>query len=633
MCGIAGVYNLQHTPVKGIDKKLAAMNMIQKHRGPDGEGIWSKPFLGFAHQRLSIIGLDTGAQPMRSAAGNVITFNGEIYNYKKLKSQLATSYTFQTDSDTEVILAAYSFWGEDCLHHLEGMFAFAIWDEARQKLFCARDHFGIKPFYYKNNGDFIFASEVKTLLPFLDDVQLSKNALSDYFHFQLYIGGKTLFSEVTELQPGHKLVIENGKVSVSRYWEVFYDLDFSHTRQYFEEKLEELITESVRAHTVSDVPISSYISGGVDSSLVAALARKESSGEFLGFTGKFAKEGALFDESSYARTVARDFDIRLIERDITAKDFEQSFEKIIYHLDYPVAGPGSFPQYMISQTVAEHRKVVLGGQGGDEIFGGYTRYLIAYFEQCIKGAIDGTLDSGKFVVTYDSIIDNLQSLYNYKPLVKQFFSKGLFDELDQRYYYLINRAPSMKSEVNWDYFGSYDPFTSFQKVFNGDNVGKESYFDKMTHFDFKTLLPALLQVEDRMSMAHGLESRVPFLDRKIVEFAATMPADIKFKDGSLKMILVNTMKDHLPKEILDRKNKMGFPVPLNQWIQGELRDYVCDIFASQKYSTRDYVNADSVREQVFNEGKFSRKIWGLLCLEMWHQNFIDNHYKFKELIN
>jgi asparagine synthase (glutamine-hydrolysing) len=632
MCGISGIFNYQFGPVQGLEKKLEVMNTLQKHRGPDGEGVWLNQFIGFSHQRLSIIDLEHGKQPMTGPSGNVITFNGEIYNYKDIKAQLP-EYKFKTNSDTEVILAAYEKWGQECLHKFRGMFAFAIWDSKKKELFCARDHFGIKPFYYKNNGDFVFASEVKTLLPFLNEVILDTEALNDYFHFQLYLNGKTLYKEIKELQPGHKLIIRNGKITVERYWEVYYNLDFSHTPKYFEEKLEELLLESIKLHTVSDVPISSYISGGIDSSLVAAVARQNTSGEFLGFTGKFANEGSLFDESSYARTVARDFDIRLIERDITAMDFAENIEKVIYHLDYPVAGPGSFPQYMISQTAAQHRKVVLGGQGGDEIFGGYTRYLIAYFEQCIKGAIDGTLKNGNFVVTYESIIENLESLHNYKPLIKEFFSKGLFDDLDKRYYHLINRSPSLQSEVNWEALGSYDPFTPFQQIFNGKNVGKESYFDKMTHFDFKTLLPALLQVEDRMSMAHGLESRVPFLHKEIVEFAATMPADIKFKNGSLKMILVNSMKKYLPNEIVERKNKMGFPVPLNGWIKKDLKPFVNDIFGSQRYKTREYINHEQVLAQLQNEGQFSRKAWGLLSLELWHRQFVDNHHKFKELIN
>ena len=213
-----------------------------------------------------------------------------------------------------------------------------------------------------------------------------------------------------------------------------------------------------------------------------------------------------------------------------------------------------------------------GGQGGDEIFGGYTRYLVAYFEQCIKGAIDGTMDSGKFIVTYQSIIPNLVSLKNYKPMIKQFWSQGLFDPSYTRYYHLINRAPQMADCIYMDRLPKYDPYDSYEKLFVAENVDKKSYLDRMTHFDFKTLLPALLQVEDRMSMAHGLESRVPFLDKDLVEFVATMPANVKMKDGNLKYILRTAMKDYVPEEILNRKDKMGFPTPFAKWAKKEARD-------------------------------------------------------------
>ena len=226
-------------------------------------------------------------------------------------------------------------------------------------------------------------------------------------------------------------------------------------------------------------------------------------------------------------------------------------------------------------------KVVLGGQGGDEIFGGYARYLLAYFEQCIKAAIDGTMHDGNFVVTYESIIPQLGTLREYKPLMQEFWREGLFADLDARYFRLINRAPDLGGAIDWDVLGDYSPFETFETIFRADNVRKESYFDLMTHFDFKTLLPALLHVEDRVSMAHGLESRVPFLDTEVVEFAATMPADVKFKDGNLKHALKEAMRDVLPPAIVDRRDKMGFPVPLAEWINGELRDFVLDAFSGR----------------------------------------------------
>jgi asparagine synthase (glutamine-hydrolysing) len=275
--------------------------------------------------------------------------------------------------------------------------------------------------------------------------------------------------------------------------------------------------------------------------------------------------------------------------------------------------------------------VVLGGQGADEIFGGYVRYLLAYFEQCIQGAINGTLKNGNFIVTYESIIPNLVALQNYKPLIREFWREGLFESLDKRYYRLINRAPTLEKEINWDALGEYSPFETFSTIFHGKNVGKESYFDMMTHFDFKTLLPGLLQVEDRMSMAHGLESRVPFLDHEIVEFAATMPSDIKFKDGTLKKILLDVVDGDLPEIITARKNKMGFPVPLNEWFQGELKDFILDIFSSSQAKKRDYFNNKEIVNSLNNEPQFGRKLWGLFSLELWHREFHDKQAYYTQL--
>jgi len=634
MCGIAGVLNLSLTEIPNLERRLEAMNQLLRHRGPDGEGAWQheRRSVGLAHRRLSIIDLATGDQPMTDAAGNWITYNGEVYNYIELREELGAE-NFQTTSDTEVVLAAYRRWGKDCVTHLRGMFAFALWDEARQELFCARDRFGIKPFYYATAGDnYYFASEVKALLPFVDKIETDVEGFKDYLAFQFCLAGKTLFKGIKELLPGHTLSVRNGAVEIKRYWEVYYELDFDHTSKYFDERLRELLPESVNLHLRADVPVGTYLSGGLDSSAVASIASRQSNGDFKAFTGKFSFSED-YDESRYARALAEWRGFSLHEIDITAADFIENIRKVIYHLDYPVAGPGSFPQYMVSQLAAKHRKVVLGGQGGDEIFGGYTRYLIAYFEQCIKAAIDGTINDGKFIVTYESIIPNLTALHNYKPMLQEFWREGLFEDMDRRYFRLINRAPLLRDEIHWNLLGDYSPFETFQTVFNGNNVGKESYFDRMTHFDFKTLLPALLQVEDRVSMAHGLESRVPFLDHPLVEFAATMPSNVKFKDGTMKQVLKDAVRSELPDAIIDRKDKMGFPTPLTEWINGEARDFVQDTLTTRHALSRDFVDNQKLISGLDKEPKFGRKVWGLLCLELWQQEFHDKAGDFRKLID
>ncbi len=633
MCGIAGVINLSSLPIRSLDRALSVMNSLQVHRGPDGEGVWKHraEFVGFAHRRLAIIDLVTGNQPLADEAGNCIIFNGEIYNYLELRDELGRAQ-FVTSSDTEVILRAYRKWGTGCLEHFRGMFSFAIWDEQKETLFCARDRFGIKPFYYTiAGGQMYFASEVKALLPFVGTIETDLDGLQDYIAFQFYLGGKTLFKDVRELPPGNMITVSGGTPRVERYWEIYYRPDFYHTESYFEDELRSVLSQSIELHMRSDVPVGAYVSGGVDSSAVASLASRLSKNDFIGFTGRFPL-GPHYDESAYAELVAKAGGFPLHTIDITVDDFVNSLRRVIYHLDYPLAGPGSFPQFMVSQLAAKHRKVVLGGQGGDEIFGGYTRYLIAYFEQCIKAAIEGTMHNGNFIVTYESIIPNLATLKQYKPLLQDFWRVGLFDDIDKRYFRLINRTSVSAAEVNWSELGDYSPYETFRALFQSGNVGKESYFDLMTHFDFQTLLPALLHVEDRVSMAHGLESRVPLLDHPLAQLAATMPSNIKFKDGELKHIFRNAIADCVPEEVWKRKDKMGFPVPLTEWITGDAKEFVCDIFSSQAACARVLIDNRKVLANLQNEPKFSRKIWGFLCLELWHQEFIDQQSKFKGLM-
>lgn len=636
MCGIAGIISLESSGASDLSHSLKVMNRLQQHRGPDGEGIWVHPhgMAGFAHRRLSIIDLTTGQQPMGDQVGNWVTYNGEIYNYLELREELGSNL-FRTSSDTEVILHAYRKWGLECLDHFRGMFAFALWDETQRTLICARDPFGIKPLYYAViMGVLYFASEVKALLPFLPEIATDMEGLKDYLTFQFCLGGKTLFKGVREVPPGHYLMVKKGAVSIQRYWEVYYRLDFDRTEQYFERKVRSLLEDSVAMHLRSDVPVGAYVSGGFDSSIIASLASERQSGAFAGFTGKFSL-GEAYDESHYARDLARHKGFELHEADITKKDFPQSIERVIYHLDYPVAGPGSFPQFMVSQLAARHRKVVLGGQGGDEIFGGYVRYLVAYFEQCIKAAIDGTMHSGNFIVTYESIIPNLSALRNYKPMLQQFWREGLFEDSDKRYFRLVNRAALHADEVDWNVLGNYSPFETFREIFKGSNVQKESYFDSMTHFDFKTLLPALLHVEDRMSMAHGLESRVPFLDRPLVELAATIPSNVKFKNGTMKHVLRASMASILPSSIVERTDKMGFPVPLQEWVaeHGIVRDFVTDLLSSRAALERPVINNRRVLASLGKELKFGRKLWGFLCLELWQRTFHDRESDYKRLLN
>jgi asparagine synthase (glutamine-hydrolysing) len=635
MCGLAGIVNLDDATIPGLRGRLAVMNRLIEHRGPDDEGTWvdDRSSVGLTHRRLSIIDpTPAGHQPMVGEDGSVLVFNGELYNYRELRPTLEGGWRFRSGTDTEVLLASYASRGEKCLEDFRGMFAFAIWDGDR--LFCARDHFGIKPFYYAVvDRAFYFASEIKALVPFLPDIATDEQAIAEYLVFQYTIGEKTLFKGVQQLLPGHALRVEDGKVTVWRYWDVHYDVDFDHSPRYFTSRVRELLVDSLDVHLRSDVPVGSYISGGIDSTLVATLAAREHGHAADAFHGRFLEHPG-YDESAYAHIAADAAGSRLHIADITAQDFVDNIERTIYHLDHPVAGPGSFPQFMVSRLAADSVKVVLGGQGGDEVFGGYARYLIAYLEQCIRAAIDGSYRDGNFVVTAESIIPNLTVLQEYAPLIKKFWSEGLFGALDERYFRLIDRSVDFTDEVDWSQLDMENVFTSFRAIFNSErNVSHQAYFDSMTHFDFKTLLPALLHVEDRMSMAHGLESRVPILDRQLIEFAATVPADVKFRDGQMKHLLKIAFADVLPPAILQRRDKMGFPVPLNEWFRHDLRDWINDVFRSPQARSRPFVNTTAAVERLDEGMKFGRKAWALLSLELWQQAFHDRAAEFRKLVD
>jgi len=636
MCGVAGVVALSSSLPRSHRRYQRIFDHLLSHRGPDGRGIWSNSSnrVLLTHYRLAIIDVSHVAdQPMANSRGVVITYNGEIYNYRELREAARQwGYTFRTASDTESILATYEKHGVGALSQLRGMFAFALWDESNKKLLLARDRFGIKPLYYCIvEGELFFASEIKALLPFLPAVTTNASALAEYLTFQYTISSQTMFEDIFEVPPGHYVEVQNGVVTTTRYWDVSYEVNFGKPATYFESELRERVHDSVTMHLRSDVEVGAYVSGGLDSSLIYSIASDQTRTGLKAFHGRFSGYDG-FDESRYAFDVVEARQGSLEVRDISAQDFIDNIAKVIYYLDQPVAGPGSFPQFMVSELASKHVKVVLGGQGGDEIFGGYARYLIAYFEQCIKAAIDGNYRNGNYVVTIESIIPNLGVLQEYKPLIQEFWRDGLFGPLDQRFLRLIDRSHDMRDEVDWKQLDITAVYGRFYEIFNNrNNVGKEAYFDSMTHFEFKTLLPALLHVEDRMSMAHGLESRVPFLDHPLVEFAATVPADVKFKDGRLKHLLRSTFGNDVPVSVMNRRDKLGFPVPLSTWFSGELKDFFFDTIASMESRNRPGLNPDAIRKNFESTGKFSRKTWALMSLELWHQQFHDRAAEYREL--
>ena len=625
MCGIAGIWS------KNTHNEELVRQMIDsiKHRGPDSEGLLSpSENLTFGHVRLSIIDLKKGHQPMQTSNKDyTIVFNGEIYNYIELQKVLFKNrISLQTNSDTEVLLYMYKIYGEKMLQQINGMFAFAIYDKKKDIVFAARDHFGIKPFYYfKKDGRFAFSSEIKALFKIPEiKIQVDEQSLNEYLTFQFVLKKHTLFKNIFKLEPGTFLKIKKGEIiEKKRYWNIDFTIKEAKSEEQYSEELLTLLERSIRLQMRSDVPVGAYLSGGLDSSAVTILASKNTSGPISTFTGAFT-ESQEFDETEFAKIAANSSNAKQYTTYPNYNDFINYFEKIVYMMDEPAAGPGVFPQFMVSKLASNHVKVVLGGQGGDEIFGGYARYAVAYLEQCLKGAIFETQEEGQHIVTLNSIINNLPVLKQYVPLLKKQFKSGLFESMDRRYFQLIDRSPNLEKIYSKELLKSRNEnalFNKFSQIFN--RADTLSYFNKMTHFDMETLLPSLLHVEDRASMAFSLESRVPLLDKNIVELAAKIPSPMKFAGGKTKYMLIKALEDIVPKKIIQRKDKMGFPVPLNQWISGPLKDYCMDLLTDQTARNRGLLKTDVIEKQIYNEGKFSRELWGALNLEVWHRKFID----------
>lgn len=624
MCGIVGIIHKHRRPVDAF--QLKAMADTIHYRGPDQEGCLIDGPVGFYHKRLSIIDLVSGGQPM-SCGPATIVFNGEIYNYIELRDSLIKrGRRFKTTSDTEVILNAYLEYGSDCVRQLNGMFAFLLYDSASKKLLCARDHFGIKPLYwFQDEERMLFASEVKALLahPAVTAAP-DPDGINDYLTFQYVLGERTLFSGIRKLLPGHCLIIDLDAFSVQRvkYWEPSFAVDTHHTEEYFIYELRRLLDDTINIQLRSDVPLGTYLSGGMDSSLVTLLAATRFPGRLKTFTGAF-REGPEFNELPYAQHVVDACNAESFVVFPSETDFVDLLPKLIFHMDEPAAGPGLFPQFMVSRLASQQVKVVLGGQGGDEIFGGYARFVVSYLEQALKGAIFETHEEGEHIVSLTSILPNLPYLKQYVPMLKRFVANGFFDPMDRRYFQLINRGDGDLELYSDDFRAQYRPegvFERFQAIFNHPDT--RSYYNKMVHYDMVASLPALLQVEDRVTMANSLESRVPILDHRIAELVTRMPPRMKFRGAEMKYILKRAVKDLLPPAVYHRKEKMGFPVPLHLWARNRAGTFFKDILFSQACRERGIFNHAAIERIIDNEYAFGRRLWGLICLELWFTTFI-----------
>lgn len=634
MCGIGGM--IAASAIPNVQARLKSIQASLQHRGPDDSGVFvDEQGAALAHVRLSIFDPEHGQQPLTAGQGRyTIVFNGAIYNYLELRRELVQKgCKIQSFCDTEVLLHAFIQWGPQCLARLNGMFAFCIWDSHSKTAFVARDRVGIKPLYYHLSPQGLtFGSEIKAILASgMYQPKASQEAISDYLTLQFVLGEHTLFDGINKLEPGHWMTTKfvGGRVEthIERYWDIPTEPDESLSEDYCIDRLSELIDDSVRLRLRSDVAVGAHLSGGLDSSTIVGVAKSLlGEADFNSFTGYFA-EAPEFSEIEYARIVAKESSVLENEVLVSGEGFESFLPKILYHMDEPAAGPGVIPQYFVSQAAGRKVKVVLGGQGGDELFVGYARYLLAYLEESLRGAIFESSDRKIHVATLSSLIESLPVLSTYVPLMQKFWATGLFEDSASRYLRLIDRSDDVANYISGDML-SYRANTEsrFLDVFN--KPGLKSLVNKMTNFELQTSLTSLLQVEDRTSMAASLESRVPLLDHRIVEFMFQVSPMIKFKGGRLKHLFSESVRNKVPAEILNRKTKMGFPVPLQHWFQGSAKEFVEDTLLGPQAQQRGLYDTAQVSKLIRNEGKFSRTVWGLLCLELWHQIFIDQSMGF-----
>lgn len=625
MCGIAGYFQFGHGEPPAPDVIRQMLGAIY-HRGPDDEGIYASSTMAMGTRRLSIIDVAGGHQPISNESGSVVVaFNGEIYNYRELTAVLRQrGHTFSTSTDTEVIVHLYEEYGDDCVHHLRGMFGFAVWDEPRRRLFLARDRLGIKPLYYTVAGRrLVFGSEIKAILqdPAVD-VQPDLGALSNYLSLKYVPAPQTMFTGVQALPPGFSLTCDERGVSAQAYW----DLSFARppgrrlSDAAYAEQLEALLRESVKLHLISDVPFGAFLSGGVDSSTIVALMSQILQEPVKTFSVGFEGKGLAYSELPYARQVARLYQTDHHEVFVGPQDFINLAEKIVWHLDQPIADDACIANYMVSDLASQHVKVVLTGEGGDELFAGYARYAGERFSRLVRkvpapalsialaaaGRIPG-LRRPKIALYALSQPDDVVRMTNWFPLFNQDAKQALM-------------SSQLKQALT---------STAATEVFARelDRTDARDALSRMLYVDTKLwLVDDLLARGDKTSMAASIEARVPLLDHKLVEFAASLPPDVKLRGLMRKFLLKKVARAWLPDEIIDRKKK-GFPMPFAVWFRSEARSFVRDVLASDTLRRRGLFDVAFV-ERLLHEHEtgfadHASLIWGLISVELWYRRFVD----------
>ena len=629
MCGIYGYLSLSQENLVTAYGDLAVDTLI--HRGPDERGVWQGPGIFLGMRRLSIIDLAEGQQPIWNEDRSCcIVYNGELYNYLELRPQLiAAGHQFRTHSDTEVILHAYEEWGADCLQRFNGMFAFAIWDSRRNQLFLARDRIGIKPLYYYQDTDrLIFASEIKAILadPAVPRL-LHPQGLANFLAFGHAVAPTTMYQGIVKLLPGHFMTIRDGAVSIQQYWDVGdasqHGIGQHCSEEEYAEQIADLFSDAVRRQMIADVPVGAFLSGGVDSTAVVALMKKHASGPVKTFTLGF-RAGNAYNELAPARRVADYFGTEHHELLVEHVDLVQTLRTLVYHYDEPFGDSAGFPLYLLSRFAREHVKVVLVGDGGDELFGGYRRYAVdqwaplynrlpAFFTQSMA----------------PSLVDQLPRLRRIKRTVT---TLPVADPARRYAAWLTLFTPELQCELLQPpllaALDGYDPAWRYPALYSTLNGSTASdHLNRLMYVDLKNwLVDMYMEKTDKATMAGSIEARLPLLDHRLVELAFQIPGQYKIRGMSTKRIFKRAMQGLIPPEVL-RKSKQGFAVPTDPWFRGELKDFTFEVLFDQRTRQRGYFQT-SVIERLWREHRDGRHVWDehlwlLLNFELWHRIYLD----------
>ncbi|MEP6703493.1 MAG: asparagine synthase (glutamine-hydrolyzing) [Acidobacteriota bacterium] len=627
MCGITGfISNRGDEPTKNREDILGRMCAVIKYRGPDEQGTVVQGRAALGMRRLSIIDLKCGQQPIYSEDGNLaIVFNGEIYDYIKTKKELESlGHRFKTNSDTEVIVHAFEEFGPACLERLRGMFAFAIWDFRKEELFIARDRVGKKPLFYSltTAGDFVFGSELKTLLVHGGiDREIDLRALDAYISFGYVPEEFCIFRNVQKLAPGHFLVYKAGQTRTEKYW----DFDFAKIEQIktegeYIEALRAQIDDAVRVRLISEVPLGAFLSGGVDSATVVSMMSRNSDSPVKTFSIGFNEDS--FDELKYARIASKRYETEHHEFIVTP-DLTEIMEHLVWHFDEPFSDPSALPTFILSKMAREYVTVVLSGDGGDELFGGYTRYVEdqrrGVFSRLPPFIRKNLLRSFSRFLPHGAPGKNYIYNISLDPIRRYVDSVSQFNGPQKRFLY----SKEFQSKLNGRLDESVSDFMSI-----AESIDTGEAIDRLLYLDSKTYLPSdILTKVDRMTMANSLEARAPLLDHKLIEFVMGVPSNLKIKGIETKYILKKAMEGIVPQEILYRE-KQGFGVPIREWINAQLRERIHSDLNDSRTLERGYFEKSYIqtliREHANKRRDHSYQLWLLWMLELWHRKFVDN---------